>query len=208
MDAGFEAVGYIVDKGDAVKYQLGQPVALTSYGAFAEYVTVPARSVMPVASAEASTIPLLVSGLTASLALERVGEVKKGETVLVTAAAGGTGIFAVQLAKLAGAHVIGTCSSDEKVKMLKSLGCDRVINYKTESVNQVLRKEYKRGVDVVYESVGGAQFQIAVKNLAEKGRLIVIGQISGYLDQSAWSSTAKTSLSELKNATDRDTPNS
>ena len=60
-----------------------------------------------------------------------------GETVLVTAAAGGTGMFAVQLAKLAGNHVIGTCSSASKAALLKSLGVDRVVNYKTESLKEV-----------------------------------------------------------------------
>jgi len=69
-----------------------------------------------------------------------------GETVLVTAAAGGTGQFAVQLAKLAGCHVIGTCSSPSKVKLLKELGCDRVINYNEEKLGQVLKAEYPKGL--------------------------------------------------------------
>lgn len=85
------------------------------------------------------------TGLTASIALEQVGQMKSGQTVLVTAAAGGTGVFAVQLAKLAGNHVIGTCSSDEKIGMLKQLGCDRVINYKKENFAKVLKTEYPQG---------------------------------------------------------------
>ena len=68
-----------------------------------------------------------------------------GETVVVTAAAGGTGQFAVQLAKIKGCHVIGTCSSPSKAKLLKELGCDRVVNYNEENLGQVLRKEYPRG---------------------------------------------------------------
>jgi NADPH-dependent curcumin reductase CurA len=87
----------------------------------------------------------------------------------------GTGLFAVQLAKLSGAHVIGTCSADDKGLILTRLGCDRVVNYKKESLEQVLRKEYPKGVDVVYESVGGEFFDVAVRNLATKGRLIIIG---------------------------------
>jgi NADPH-dependent curcumin reductase CurA len=63
----------------------------------------------------------------------------------VTAAAGGTGQFAVQLAKLKGCTVIGTCSSEAKVKFLKSIGCDRAINYKTENLDQVLGKEFPNG---------------------------------------------------------------
>lgn len=68
-----------------------------------------------------------------------------GDTVLVTAAAGGTGQFAVQLAKLAGCHVIGTCGSQSKADLLSRLNCDRVINYNNESVSDVLKAEYPQG---------------------------------------------------------------
>jgi hypothetical protein len=103
---------------------------------------------------------------------------RTGETVLVTAAAGGTGMFAVQLAKLAGNHVVATCSSPAKVELLKRLGADRVVDYKVESLKAVLRKEYPKGVDLVYESVGGDMFRTAVGALADKGRLVIIGMMS------------------------------
>ncbi|GMF09081.1 unnamed protein product [Phytophthora lilii] len=125
-------------------------------------------------------LPLIVCGSSASIALEQVGEMKSGETVLVTAAAGGTGQFVVQLAKLAGNHVIGTTSSDAKAAHLKSIGCDRVINYNTENVDEVLKKEYPKGVDLVFESVGGDLFRTIVDNMAVKGRIIAFGHISGY----------------------------
>merc|ERR550534_899859 len=108
---------------------------------------------------------------------------KKPETVLVTAAAGGTGQFAVQWAKHHGCHVIGTTSSEAKGKFLTEIGCDRVINYKTEDFNEALRRDYPKGVDCVYESVGGGMFDICLNNLAEKGRLIVIGFITDYKDE-------------------------
>ena len=73
----------------------------------------------------------------AAAALEQAGRMATGETVLVTAAAGGTGQFAVQLAKAAGNTVIATCSSKEKADMLRGLGADRVINYKTEQLGKV-----------------------------------------------------------------------
>jgi len=92
----------------------------------------------------------------------------------------------VQLAKIAGNHVIGTCSSDEKVEFLKKLGCDRVINYKKEDLNAVLRKEYPSGIDIVYESVGGDTYEVCVNNLAVYGRLIIIGMVSGYESGNAW----------------------
>ena len=98
----------------------------------------------------------------------------------MTAAAGGTGQFAVQLAKLAGCHVIGTCSTDEKVEFLKTIGCDRPINYKKEDLKSVLKQEYPSGINVCYECVGGDIFNTCVKNLAVGGRVIIIGFISSY----------------------------
>ncbi|XP_059157939.1 prostaglandin reductase-3-like, partial [Physella acuta] len=125
-------------------------------------------------------LALFVSGLTASVSLEKEADLSPNKTVLVTAAAGGTGQFAVQLAKLAGAHVIGTCSSDSKADFLKSIGCDRTVNYNKENLGDVLSKEYPNGVDVVYESVGNEMLDAALKNLAVHGRLIVIGSIANY----------------------------
>jgi len=84
-------------------------------------------------------------------------------------------------------------SSQEKVDFLKNLGCDRVINYKTEDLNTVLKKEYPNGVDLIYESVGGDTFDTCVNNLAVRGRLIVIGSISGYKDGSSWKQDSKQS---------------
>lgn len=111
---------------------------------------------------------------------------------LCAAAAGATGSFAVQLAKQAGCHVIGTCSSDDKAAMLKGLGCDRPVNYKKEDLFKVLREEYPKGVDVVYEGVGGKMFDVALNNLAVKGRLVVIGFISGYQDSTGWTGAGST----------------
>ncbi|XP_054439764.1 prostaglandin reductase 3 isoform X2 [Pteronotus mesoamericanus] len=149
-------------------------------GSFAEYTVVPAHAATPVPAATPAYLTLLVSGATAHISLKELGGLEEGKKVLVTAAAGGTGQFAVQLAKKAKCHVIGTCSSDEKSAFLKSIGCDRPINYNAEPVGVVLAREYPGGVDVVYESVGGAMFDLAVDALAVKGRLLVIGFISGY----------------------------
>jgi len=181
FDCGFEGLGEVVTLGDGVKnIRSGQPVAYMNFGAFSEYTVIPAKLALPVPAVKPEYIPFLVSGLTASISLDKVGELKAGEVVLVTAAAGGTGQFAVQLAKKRGCHVIGTCSSEEKVQFLKELGCDRPINYSRESIKDVLKKEYKKGVDVVYETIGGDVFDTCLTNLAVKGRLIVIGYIEGY----------------------------
>ena len=125
--------------------------------------------------ADRAYIAFLTSGLTASIALDVEGGLRssKVKTVLVTAAAGGTGQFAVQLAKLAGKHVIATCGSREKAALLKRLGADRVVLYKSESLGEVLRREYKKGVDLVYDGVGGKMFEAAVANLSVGGKILV-----------------------------------
>ncbi|KAK2910556.1 prostaglandin reductase 3-like isoform X1 [Channa argus] len=182
FDAGFEGIGEVVGLGLSAssRYTIGDTVAYFGSGAFAEYTVVPAKESVPVPAVRPEYLTLLVSGATAYIALKRLGDLAKGETVLVTAAAGGTGQFAVQFAKQVGCHVIGTCSSNEKAGFLKSLGCDRPINYTTDDLAKTLRKEYPQGIDVVYESVGGSIFELAMNSLASKGRLIVIGFISGY----------------------------
>lgn len=181
FDTGFEGLGVVVRTGEGCgAHKTGDAVIYMHNGAFSNYFLVPAKRAFPVPKCDPHFLTFLVSGMTASIALEKVGEVKSGDTVLVTAAAGGTGQFAVQLAKLAGCHVIGTCSTDEKVEFLRSLGCDRPINYKKERLGEVLKTEYPNGVDVVYESVGGEIFNTCVKNLAVRGRLIIIGFISSY----------------------------
>eukprot|EP01098_Paradermamoeba_levis_P011289 TRINITY_DN482_c0_g1_i1.p1 TRINITY_DN482_c0_g1~~TRINITY_DN482_c0_g1_i1.p1 ORF type:complete len:406 (-),score=155.09 TRINITY_DN482_c0_g1_i1:120-1235(-) len=194
FDAGFESVGVVVKVGDQVtKFKPGDAVMGTSYGAFSEYQQVKSGALIPIPFPSPRFLPLLASALTASISLEEVGQMKSNEVVLVTAAAGATGLFAVQLAKQSGNHVIGTVSSDSKKKVLTDLGCDRVINYKKEDVNKVLKEEYPNGVDIVYESVGGDLFEICVNNLAVRGRLIVIGSISGYQDGSSWTNQNQTS---------------
>eukprot|EP00198_Chlamydomonas_reinhardtii_P006628 XP_001695964.1 NADPH:quinone oxidoreductase [Chlamydomonas reinhardtii] len=166
-DSGFESVNVVLAAAPDVKgFRPGDCVAALSYGSFSEYGIESARTALPVPCVAPELVALLTSGLTASIALEQAGRIQPGETVLVTAAAGGTGQFAVQLAKAAGCHV--------------ELGADRVIDYKRESVKAVLKSEYPKGVDVVWESVGGDMFDTAVNALATRGRVIIIGMMSSY----------------------------
>ncbi|GAB4522648.1 MAG: hypothetical protein OHK0046_35510 [Anaerolineae bacterium] len=183
IDLGVESVGEVIAVGTEVTtFRVGDhAMAMRVGGGYREYLPIKARYAVPVPDSTPEILSLILSGLTASFGLDLVGEMGTGETVLVTAAAGGTGHIAVQLAKLAGNHVIGTCSSAEKADFLKSIGCDRVVNYKVENLADVLRKEYPRGVDLVYESVGREMFDAAVENLALRGRLVIIGYISEYL---------------------------
>ncbi len=179
-DLGAESVGIVTEVGEGVTdYNVGDAVFAIS-GGYCEYFKVAASSAVKIPKASPEILTLGISGLTASIALEKVGEMTSGETVLVTAAAGGTGNFVVQLAKLAGNRVIGTCSSDDKIDFLKSIGCDRPVNYKTEALSTVLKTEYPKGMDIVFESVGGKQYDTALNALAVKGRMIVIGSISEY----------------------------
>lgn len=179
-DMGAESVGEVVAVGEGINYLREGDAIFALGGGYREYFTLPASRAIIVPRATADAVTVGVSGLTASLALEKVGEMTSDETILVTAAAGGTGNFVVQLAKLAGNHVIGTCSSPDKVDFLKSLGCDRPVNYKAENLRDVLKSEYPKGLDIVFESVGGEQYDLALKNLAVRGRMIVIGAISEY----------------------------
>ncbi|MEM9273669.1 MAG: zinc-binding dehydrogenase, partial [Cyanobacteria bacterium P01_F01_bin.143] len=125
-------------------------------------------------------LTLMPTGLSALVALEQAGAMTSQEVVMVTAAGGGTGHIAVQLAKLAGNQVIGTCGSDAKYQLLKELGCDRVINYRVENVAQVLQKEYPQGINLVFECIGKNMFDTCLDNLAVRGRLVIVGFISEY----------------------------
>ncbi|KAK3024507.1 hypothetical protein RJ639_043699 [Escallonia herrerae] len=197
FDAGFEAVGIVAAVGDSVKtLRIGTPAALMTYGSYAEFTTVPAKHILPVARPDPEVIAMLTSGLTASIALEEAAQMDSGKVVLVTAAAGGTGQFAVQLAKLAGNTVVATCGGEEKATVLRDLGADRVIDYKAEDIKRVLKEEFPKGVNIVYESVGGDMFDLCLNALAIYGRLVVIGMISQYQKEHGWKPLNYTGLCE------------
>lgn len=184
FDLGFESVGEVVAVGPGVEgLQVGNSVATTNFpqfGAFAEYQCVRAERAYRVPQAIPEVVPLLVSGLTASIGLDQQGRIRAGEVVLVTAAAGGLGHLAVQYARAAGCIVVATCSSEQKEAYLRSLGCETVINYRTHNLAAELSKAYPEGVDVVWETVGGETFNVLFKKLRPRGRLVVVGAIQGY----------------------------
>lgn len=197
FDAGFEAVGIIAAVGDSVNdLKIGTPAAVMTFGSYAEFMMVPSKHILPVARPDPEVVAMLTSGLTASIALEKAVQMESGKVVLVTAAAGGTGQFAVQLAKLAGNTVIATCGGKEKAMLLRDLGVDRVIDYKAEDIKTVLKKEFPKGVDIIYESVGGEMFNLCLNALATYGRLVVIGMISQYQGARGWQPSNYTGLCE------------
>lgn len=182
FDLGVEAVGEVVAIAAKVKdFKIGDAVATTVRGGgYREYQAIDASLAVKVREATPEVLTLMPTGVSALVALEQVGEMKSQEVVLVTAAAGGTGHIAVQLAKLAGNYVIGTCGSEAKAQLLKQLGCDRVINYRIENLNEVLQQEYPNGINLVFDCVGKEVFDTCLDNLAVRGRLVVVGFISEY----------------------------
>lgn len=182
FDMGVEAVGKIVAMGAGVKgLRAGDCVAATRLGSgYREYQIIEASRPIKVRDATPEILALIPSGVSAMVGLERIGEVKAGDTVAVSAAAGGLGHFVVQLAKLRGCHVIGITGSDDKLALLRELGVDRPVNYRREDLHEVLAREYPTGIDVAYDSVGGEIFDAFVEHVAFRGRVVVSGHTSDF----------------------------
>lgn len=182
FDLGVEAVGEVIAVGEDVRdVRVGDAVVTTARGGgYREYQVIDANLAIKVRQATPEVLTLMPTGISALVALEKVGEMKSNEVVLVTAAAGGTGHIAVQLAKLAGNHVVGTCGSEQKADLLKKLGCDRIINYRLENLERVLKSEYPHGVNLVFDCIGKQVFDTCIENLSIRGRLVVVGFMAEY----------------------------
>lgn len=176
-DLGIEVVGRIVARGRNVKnFKDGDAVAAWKVGSgYRDYQVVPASRLYAIRDATPEILTLIPTGVSGMVGLERVGEMKTGQTIAVSAAAGGLGHIVVQVAKQAGNHVIGLAGSDEKCAILRKLGCDRPINYNTENIDAVLKAEYPNGIDIAYDSVGGMTFDVLLDNLAIRGIIIISG---------------------------------
>ncbi len=152
-------------------------------GGYAEYLCVPRQNIVLKPKAlsfeEAACLPLTF--LTAWTMLVRRAQLKAGETVLIHAAGSGVGSAGVQIAKLLGAHVIATASTEAKLAKAKALGADEVINYATHDfVAEVKRLTHKKLVDVVFEHVGASTFNKSVACLPYGGRLVTCGATAGH----------------------------
>jgi len=126
-----------------------------------------------------------LTGLTAYFGLLDIGAIKQGETVLVTGAAGATGLVVGQIAKIYGAKVIGIAGSDEKVQLIKDLGFDVAINYKTVgNLAEAIAKAVPEKIDLFFDNVGGDQFDAVISSMKNFGRVVVCGSISTYNSES------------------------
>ncbi len=182
-DTGVEATGVVAAVGEGVNgIDAGDAVVTVNVGqAYRYWQIAEAESVIPVPEVNPEILALIPSGVSALIALEKVGELRSDETVLITAAAGGLGNIMTQLAIKAGNHVIAVCGDERKTAWLESIGAARVINYNTASLRELIESEYADGLDLVMDSVGGETFDALVDNLAPHGRLVVCGFTSDRL---------------------------
>ena len=181
---GNEAAGIVSAVGEGVsQYKPGDRVIIMPEGAaFAELCAVPVERVIPFPDCLGfeQAAGFTITYGTSYHALKQAAKVQAGETVLVLGAAGGVGITAVEIAKAMGARVIAAASSDEKLEFARSAGADETINYSEESLkDRVKTLTNGKGVDVVYDPVGGDLAQQALRALAWHGRYLVIGFASG-----------------------------
>lgn len=152
-------------------------------GGYAEYVKAPAVNVVPMPRhlcyEEAAAIPLVF--VTAWHMLITRAALKPGEEVLVLGAGSGVGSAAIQIAKVAGARVIATAGSDEKLAKAKELGADEtILHSKHDIAAEVKRLTNRRGVDIVFEHVGEATWEKSTRSLAVGGRLVTCGATTGF----------------------------
>lgn len=182
---GMSAGGTIAAVGEGVDLAIGQRVIGMTYGGnggFGDTAIMRAADVtsvpddVPAATAVAGHV---IYG-TSWFALHRRGQLQPGETVLVLAAAGGVGSSAVQMSKVHGCRVIAAAGGPEKKQICLDLGADVAIDYRNEDLYERVKAETDgRGVDVVYDPVGGEYFDIARRLVAWEGRLLVVGFASG-----------------------------
>ena len=181
---GSDVAGIVEQVGENVShFKVGdEVVGFIPFGGFAEKAIVKAKDCFPkpkgMSMVNASAF-LLVYG-TSYHALKDRARLKEGETVLILGASGGVGLTALELSKLMGAKVIAAASSKEKLELCKQFGADEVINYTEESVKDKVKELTNgKGVDVIYDPVGGHFSELALRAIAWKGRHLVIGFANG-----------------------------
>ena len=181
---GAELAGVVKEAGGGVTHvKPGDPViAYVNTGAFAEECLAPAARIVPMPRGVdfAAAAGFTLTYGTSWHALKDRGQLKSGETLLVLGAAGGVGLAAVELGAAMGARVIAAASSDEKLTVCRAHGAAETINYSTEDLRERLKQLVgEKGVDVVYDPVGGALSEPALRSVGWRGRFLVIGFAGG-----------------------------
>jgi NADPH2:quinone reductase len=183
---GMEAAGVVEAVApDVTSIKPGARVAYIGMGAYAEYTRIRQSRAIPLPDVmdfeQGAAFPIAV--LTAWHLLHSCHHTAPGETVIVHSAAGGVGIAAVQIAKAAGARVIGTVSSDDKIELVRNFGADEVINYETQDfAAQAMRLTGNRGVDLILDAVGKPTMTKGLECLAPFGHLVIYGRAGGIPD--------------------------
>ena len=181
---GSELSGLVKSVGAGVtRWKPGDPVmAITGYGAFAEEVKADVNRLLPI-PAGMDFVSAAAFGLTYATsehALCDRGDLKAGETLLVLGASGGVGIAAIEIGKVLGARVIACASTDDKLAVCREHGADDTINYATEDLRERIKAiTGGQGADVVYDPVGGTYTELALRSIAWRGRLLVVGFAAG-----------------------------
>jgi NADPH2:quinone reductase len=181
---GLEAAGTVTAVGPGVsEVKVGDKVAYTGVpGAYAEYAAVPAARlvVLPAGVTTRQGAAAMLQGMTAHYLACTTYPLKPGDTCLVHAAAGGVGLLLVQIAKMRGARVIGTVSTEDKAKLARQAGADEVILYTQQDFEaEVKRLTGGKGVQVVYDSVGKTTWDKSLASLHLRGMMVLYGQSSG-----------------------------
>ena len=185
---GLEVAGEVVEVGEGVdRFEVGdRVVAFMLHGGFAEVVVVPegaTRHVPESVDDEQACVVPVAYGTSYHALVDRAG-LKPGDSLVVLGAAGGVGMTAVEIGKMLGARVIACVGSEAKAQAVRHVGADDVIDYSTEDVRErVLELTIGKGVDVVYDPIGGEATTDATRYLAWRGRLLVIGFTSGEIPQ-------------------------
>ena len=185
---GLEAAGVVEEVGEGVRqFKVGDRVAYTStnYGAYTDERCIDAGRAVPIPDGvdDVLVAGMMVRGLTAQVLVHEVFPIKKGQTILVQAAAGGVGQLLCQWARHLGATVIGTAGSAEKIELARRHGCHHTIQYREENVVERVRALTDgRGVDAAFDSVGKDTFYGSLDCLAPRGHLINYGQSSGSVE--------------------------
>jgi NADPH:quinone reductase len=181
---GQEAAGTVTDVGSNVTaVKPGDRVAYTGViGAYAEYAAVPADRLVHVPDkiTDQQAAAAMLQGMTAHYLVNSTYPLKKGETALIHAAAGGVGLLLVQMAKNIGARAIGTVGTEEKAKLAREAGADEVILYTQQDFEvETKRLTDGKGVHVVYDGVGKSTFEKGLNVLRPRGYMVLFGGASG-----------------------------